>query len=80
MELEFRGHGVEELGIETATGKTRVKINPRYFRPTEVVLLIGDYSKAKATFGWEPKVRFSELVGIMTEADWKRARRERQLA
>jgi len=80
MELEFRGQGVEEVGIEKASGKTRVQINPRYYRPTEVDLLIGDYSKAKATLGWEPKVRFTELVGIMTEADWKRAQRERQHA
>ena len=80
MELEFRGGGVDEIGVEKATGKTRVKINPRYFRPTEVELLIGDYSKAKEVLGWEPRVRFSELVRIMADADWKLARLEKQLA
>lgn len=77
MELEFQGRGVDEVGIEKSTGKTRVKINPRYFRPTEVDLLIGDYSRAKETLGWEPKVRFTELVNIMTDADWALAKGER---
>jgi len=77
MELEFRGEGVDEVGIEKKTGKTRLKIDPRYFRPTEVDLLIGDYAKSKEKFGWEPKTRFAELVRIMTDADWKLAQRER---
>jgi GDPmannose 4,6-dehydratase len=76
MELEFRGSGVDELGIEKATGKTRVRIDPRYYRPTEVELLIGDYAKAKAAFGWEPKVRFAELIKIMAQADWELAKGE----
>jgi GDPmannose 4,6-dehydratase len=46
-----------------------VKIDPRYFRPAEVDLLIGDYSKAKAKLGWEPTVRFDELVRMMVDAD-----------
>jgi GDPmannose 4,6-dehydratase len=77
MELEFRGEGVDEIAVEKATGKVRMKIDPRYFRPTEVELLIGDYAKAKAKFGWEPTTRFAELVRIMTEADWKLAQREK---
>jgi len=77
MELEFRGEGVDEVGVEKKTGKTRLKIDPRYFRPTEVDLLIGDYAKSKEKFGWEPKTRFAELVRIMTDADWKLAQRER---
>jgi GDPmannose 4,6-dehydratase len=80
MELEFRGEGVDEIGVEKATGKVRFKIDPRYFRPTEVDLLIGDYAKAKERFGWEPKTRFAELVRIMTDADWKLAQQERRLA
>lgn len=77
MELEFRGEGVDEVAVEKATGKVRMRINPRYFRPTEVDILIGDPAKARAKFGWEPKVKFHELVRIMTEADWELARREK---
>ncbi len=76
MELEFQGEGVNEVGIEKKTGKVRVKIDPKYFRPTEVDLLIGDYAKAKEKLGWEPKTRFADLVKIMTEADWKLAQKE----
>ena len=54
-----------------------VRIDPRYYRPTEVDLLIGDYKKATRTFGWEPKTRFHELVKIMADADLELARRER---
>jgi GDPmannose 4,6-dehydratase len=77
MELEFRGAGVDEIGVERATGKVLVKIDSRYFRPTEVDLLIGDYSKARDRFGWQPTVRFEELVSLMVEADWKLARLEK---
>lgn len=79
MELEFRGEGVDEIGVEKATGKVRLRIDPRYFRPTEVELLIGDYAKSKEAFGWEPTTRFAELVRIMTDADWKLAQQERLL-
>ncbi|MHA3772787.1 GDP-mannose 4,6-dehydratase [Verrucomicrobiota bacterium sgz303538] len=77
MELEFQGTGADEVGIEKSTGKVRVKIDPRYFRPTEVELLIGNPAKAKAKLGWEPKVRFAELVAIMSNADWDLAKREK---
>ena len=53
-----------------------MEIDPRYFRPAEVDLLIGDYSKAKAKLGWEPKVRFQELVRMMVDADRERGRLE----
>ncbi len=72
MDLEWTGEGVNERGVEIKTGKTLVAINPRYFRPTEVDLLIGDSSKAKETFGWEPKVKFEELAKIMANADWEK--------
>ena len=75
MKLEWTGEGVNEKGIEIKTGKTLVAINPRYFRPTEVDLLIGDSSKAKETFGWEPKVKFEELAKIMANADWKKVQK-----
>jgi GDPmannose 4,6-dehydratase len=76
IKIEWRGEGVNEKGINAKSGKTLVEINPRYFRPTEVDLLIGDYSKAKKELGWEPKVKFSELVNIMMDADLKRAEKE----
>jgi len=76
MELEFKGEGVNEVGIEKETGKVRVSIDPRYFRPTEVELLIGDPAKAKNNLGWEPQVRFEQLVTIMANADHQMAKRE----
>jgi len=75
MELEWQGKGVDERGIEIKTGKTLVAINSRHFRPTEVDLLIGDPSKAKETFGWEPKVKFEELAKIMAKADWEKVQK-----
>jgi GDPmannose 4,6-dehydratase len=70
IQIEWKGKGVDEKGIDKKTGKTLVEIDKAYFRPTEVELLIGDYSKAKKVLGWEPKVTFKELVKIMVEADW----------
>lgn len=69
--IEWKGIGLDEVGIDSVTGREIIKIDERYFRPAEVDLLIGDYSKAKNELGWEPKVRFAELVQIMTEADLK---------
>lgn len=71
MELVFEGEGAGERGIEKATGKALVRISPDYYRPTEVDLLIGDYTKAKKVLGWEPTVRFHELIQIMADADLK---------
>jgi len=75
MDLEWQGEGVNERGIEIKTGKTLVSVNPRYFRPTEVDLLIGDATKAQKTFGWKPKVKFEELAKIMTKADWEKVQK-----
>jgi GDPmannose 4,6-dehydratase len=72
MELEWRGDGDQEKGIEKNTGKVRVEINKEYYRPTEVDLLIGDAAKAKEKLGWQPEVKFEELVKIMAVADWKK--------
>ncbi|MCC5815244.1 MAG: GDP-mannose 4,6-dehydratase [Leptospira sp.] len=69
--VEWKGEGVDEKGYDTSNGKVIVEINPKYFRPTEVELLIGNPLKAKEKLGWEPKVKFKELVKIMTEADLK---------
>ena len=75
IQLEFRGHGAEEKGIDTATGKTLVEVDPKYYRPSEVELLIGNPAKAKRVLGWEPQTTFSELVRIMAEADLAEAER-----
>lgn len=68
-EIEWRGSGVDEIGVEKGTEIVRVKVNSKYFRPTEVDLLLGDASKAKRILGWTPKVNFSELVKDMMSAD-----------
>ncbi|MBU0529114.1 GDP-mannose 4,6-dehydratase [bacterium] len=75
MDLEWQGNGVNERGIEKKTGKTLVAVNPRYFRPTEVDLLIGDATKAQKTFGWKPKVKFEELAKMMAKADWDKVQK-----
>ncbi len=69
MEIEWKGKGLEEKGIDKKTGKTIIEIDPMYFRPTEVELLLGDASKAKKVLGWEPKTKFKDLVKIMIESD-----------
>jgi GDPmannose 4,6-dehydratase len=76
MPLRWQGEGVDEKGIEVNTGKTVIEIDPRYFRPAEVDLLLGDAAKAKRELGWEPKTSFSELVEMMTDADLALAERE----
>jgi len=69
MELEWEGEGVEEVAKEKATGIVRLKVNPKFFRPTEVDQLLGDPTKAKAQLGWKPKVDFDALVKDMMESD-----------
>ncbi len=72
--IEWRGDGVNEVGLEATSGKELVKIDPRYFRPTEVDVLLGDASKARAKLGWKHKVTFSDLVGEMVTNDMNAAR------
>ncbi len=72
MTIRWEGQGVNEKGLNGNTGKELVRINPKYFRPGEVDLLIGDYTRAKKILGWEPRVRFHRLVEIMVEADMRR--------
>ncbi len=76
IEVKWQGKGVNEKGLNAATGEEIVKIDPRYFRPTEVELLIGDPAKAKAKLGWVPKVKFEELVNIMMAADWETVKKK----
>jgi GDPmannose 4,6-dehydratase len=70
-QIEWRGEGAEEVGIETGTGIPRVRIDPRYFRPTEVEQLLGDASKARERLGWAPRVSFRDLVSEMVQSDLK---------
>ena len=72
FELEWQGSGVDEIGIDSKSGQTLVKINPDFYRPAEVELLLGDPSKAKTSLGWNPKVKLPELVQMMVEADLNR--------
>ena len=71
VEIEWKGEGVDEKGYDKATGTLRVEVNPHYFRPTEVDLLIGDSTKAKEKLGWEPKTTLEELVHKMVQYDLK---------
>ena len=71
IKMEWKGDGVDEIGINKENGKTIIKINPRYFRPTEVDLLLGDPSNAKEKLGWEAKIKFTELAKLMTKSDFE---------
>ena len=70
--VEFRGTAESETAVDLATGKTVMRINPKFYRPAEVELLIGNPAKAKAKLGWEPKTTLEELCQMMVEADLKR--------
>jgi GDPmannose 4,6-dehydratase len=72
--LIWQGEAENEIGINSKTGKTVLKVDPAYYRPTEVDLLLGDASKAKAKLGWEPKITLEELVREMMEADLAEAK------
>ena len=69
IEIEWSGEGTDEVGRDRATGQVVVDVDPRFYRPAEVELLLGDPSKAKAKIGWEPKVSFEALAEIMMNAD-----------
>jgi GDPmannose 4,6-dehydratase len=77
--VTWHGEGVNEVGVDEASGKTLVRIDPRYFRPTEVDLLLGDPSKARERLGWQHRISFRELVKEMVESDLAEARREEQM-
>ncbi len=71
IDIAWAGNGINEIGYDHKTGKELVFVNPRYFRPAEVELLIGDASKAYNTFGWKPKTTFQELVAELVESEVK---------
>jgi GDPmannose 4,6-dehydratase len=76
LKIAWEGHGVEETGIDPVSGRALVRIDPRYFRPTEVNLLLGDPSKARSKLGWRHKVTFDALVAEMVAADLKAVAQE----
>jgi len=80
MRIEWRGRALEEQGVDAKTGRTIVKIDARYFRPTEVDTLLGDASKARQKLGWQPEISFQRLVKEMVEADLQAARRDALVA
>jgi GDPmannose 4,6-dehydratase len=75
IELGFRGKGVEEQAFDVRSGKTLVRVNPRFYRPAEVDLLIGNPAKAREKLGWEPRTTLEELCRMMVEADLRRNKR-----
>ncbi len=76
MDVEFRGKGLEETGVDRATGRTVVRVNPKFFRPAEVELLLGDPSKAERELGWKRRISFDELVSRMVQNDLALVRAE----
>lgn len=72
INIEYKGSGDSEIGIDASTGKVLIRVNPKFYRPAEVDLLIGNPAKAKRELGWEPKVELSELCKMMVEADIRR--------
>ena len=76
IELQWEGEGADEVAVDRSSGKTIIRIDPLYFRPTEVELLVGDYSKAKNDFGWEPEISFEKMVSDMVNRDLLLAQQE----
>jgi GDPmannose 4,6-dehydratase len=72
--IEWRGEGIDEVAIDQASGKEIVRVNPKFFRPAEVDLLIGDPSKAAKDLGWTAETTLEQLCSLMVDADLKRER------
>ena len=79
IEIKWNGNGVDETGIDMATGKIIIRVDPRYFRPTEVDSLLGDSTKARERLGWAPKISFKELVNEMVTSDLNDAKKDNLL-
>ena len=80
MQIQWQGKGVDETGMDTGSGRVVVRIDPRYFRPTEVETLLGDPCKARAKLGWSSEVSFESLVSEMVQSDRELARRDAVIA
>ncbi len=79
IDIEFIGEGLDEKGIDKKTGETLIEVDPRYFRPAEVELLLGDSTKARKELGWKPEYNLESLVKEMVEYDLELAKREKTL-
>ncbi|MFI4891060.1 MAG: GDP-mannose 4,6-dehydratase [Steroidobacterales bacterium] len=80
MKIEWRGHGVDEVGIDSATGRELIRVDPIYFRPAEVETLLGDSTKARQKLGWKAETSFADLVREMVESDLLLAQRDALVA
>jgi GDPmannose 4,6-dehydratase len=80
MAIEWRGAGVDEIGVDARTGRELVRVDPRYFRPTEVETLLGDPTKAREKLGWTAETTFTQLVTEMVESDLDVAKRDAMVA
>ena len=77
IELEFKGEGLDEKGYDKATGKVLVEVSPDFYRPTDVVNLLGDPTKAKTRLGWNPsKTSLEQLVRLMVQSDMRKVASE----
>jgi GDPmannose 4,6-dehydratase len=80
IDVRWRGEGVDEVGFDVANGRVVIQIDPRYLRPTEVELLLGDATKAKMKLGWNTTTSFLQLVELMVDSDLRLAEREAKTA
>jgi len=76
IEIDWQGWGVEEKGVDKSTGNVLVEVDARYFRPTEVELLLGDATKARTKLGWTAKTTLADLCSMMVKADMEQAQRD----
>ncbi|MDD3050800.1 MAG: GDP-mannose 4,6-dehydratase [Candidatus Cloacimonetes bacterium] len=75
INIVWQGKGKEEKGIDEKSGKVLIEVDPKYYRPTDVELLVGNYNKARVLLNWIPKTKFSELVEMMTKSDWEKVKK-----
>ena len=80
MDIAWHGRGADELGVDRNSGHTVVRVDPRYFRPTEVESLLGDASKIRTKLGWTPEISFDALVREMVDSDLALAKRDALVA
>jgi GDPmannose 4,6-dehydratase len=79
VELVWKGSGADEKGYDKKTDRCLIEVDSRYFRPTEVELLLGDASKAKKVLGWQPKTTFKELITMMVKSDYNLFSNKKQI-
>jgi GDPmannose 4,6-dehydratase len=79
IELKWRGEGVDEVGIDRKSDRVIIKVNSKYFRPTEVDLLLGDPGKANRRLGWVAEIKFKELAKLMMRADLERIKEDKEI-